>query len=169
MNDFVSDTFHVENTLPTSVDALTYFINYLHREGMAASTICTYASGIGYVNKLAGHPNQNQTFLIKKLLASVTRSTHQPDSRLPVTPAILNKLAESVTFTAPVCYNRIMLKAMYLLAFHAFLRVGEMTRNKSDTNILQLRDVQFFQTRQAHLLGYRKRPVLSKATITFDQ
>ena len=136
--------------MPTSIDALTYFIAYMHREGMAASTICTYASGIGYVNQLAGHPNPNQTFTIKKLLASVKRSTHQPDSRLPVTPALLNKLVESLTFTAPVCYNMIMLKAMYLLAFHAFLRVGEMTRNKFDTNILQLRDVQFFQTRQAH-------------------
>ena len=136
MTDFVRDTFHVENTLPTSIDALTYFISYMHRDGMAASTICTYTYVIGYVNRLAGHPNPNQTFLIKKLLASVTQSTHQPDSRLPVTPAILNKLVELLTFAAPVCYNRIMLKVMCLLAFHAFLRVGEMTRNTSDTNIL---------------------------------
>ena len=42
-----------------------------------------------------------------------------------------------------------MLKSMYLLVFHAFSRIGEITDNKCSTNIIQLRDIQFFQTSEA--------------------
>ena len=150
LNHFVRDTFHVENNLPTSIDVLMFFIAHMHHKHMAASTICTYTTGIGYVNQLAGHYNPAQSFLIKKLLAAVKRGSRSPDTRLPITPSILAKLVESLSFTTPCHYNRIMFKAMYLLACHAFLRVGEMTYNNSESNVLQLRDVQFFQTRLIH-------------------
>ena len=139
LNHFVRDTFHVENNLPTSIDVLMFFIAHMHRQHMAASTICTYTTGIGYVNQFAGHYNPAQSFVIKKLLAAVKRGSGSPDTRLPITPSILAKLVESLSFTTTCHYNRIMFKAMYLLAFHAFLRVGEMTYNKSETNVLQLR------------------------------
>ena len=149
LTQFVSSTFQIDNTLPVSVDTLTFFIAYLHRKQMAASTICTYVTAIGYINQLAGHQNPTQSFVIKKLLAAVKRGTHRPDSRQPVTPAILTKLVESLIYTSVSYYQRIMLKSMYLLAFHAFLRIGEITHNKCSTNIIQLRDIQFFQTSQA--------------------
>ena len=110
LTQFVSSTFQIDNTLPVSVDTLTFFIAYLHRKQMAASTICTYVTAIGYINQLAGHQNPTQSFVIKKLLAAVKRGTHRPDSRQPVTPAILTKLVESLIYTSVSYYQRIMLK-----------------------------------------------------------
>ncbi len=73
--------------------------------------------------------------MIKKLLAAVKRGTRRPDSRQPVTQAILTKLVEPLIYTSESYYQRIMLKSMYLVAFHAFLRIGEITHNKCSTNI----------------------------------
>ena len=158
LQQFVNCTFHIDICLPTTVDTLTFFIAHMHSKRMASSTICTYTTAIGYINQLAGHKNPVESFLIKKLLAGVKRGSFRSDQRLPVTPYILSKLAESLQYTAESIYQRRMLQAMYLLAFHAFLRIGEISNNKSITHVLQLGDIQFFQD---------SRSQVSKLEITF--
>ena len=49
------------------------------------------------------------------------------DARLPITPPILQKMLASLANNSNSFFNRTMLKAMYLFAFHAFLRLGEIT------------------------------------------
>ena len=53
-----------------------------------------------------------------------------------------------------------MVRAMYLLAFHAFLRIGEMSATRSGTtqHILQLSDVEFVSEKQSEV---------SKLIVTF--
>ena len=64
------------------------------------------------------------------------------DSRLPITPTILKKLVESRSQTVTSHFHRIMFKSMYLLAFHAFMRVGEITSTGTKSqHYLKVKDI----------------------------
>ena len=64
-----------------------------------------------------------QHFIVTKTLRGYCNLKKAKDSRLPITPSILKGLIESLSHTG----SSVLLKAMYLLAFHAFLRIGEIT------------------------------------------
>lgn len=138
---FVKTVFIGTPVLPTSYNVLAFFVAHLFQQRLAPATISTYVAAIGYVNKICGYKDPTQSFLIKKLLNSIQRGTYQRDNRLPITPEILEKLTASLRYTTSSAYQYHMLKAMYLLAFHAFLRVGEMTNNRSSSNVLQFEDI----------------------------
>ncbi|XP_021347070.1 uncharacterized protein LOC110454687 isoform X2 [Mizuhopecten yessoensis] len=142
---FVRSTFIGTPVLPTTYNTLAFFIAHLYRQNLASSTISTYVAAISYINKIAGYADPSQSFLIKKLLSSVQRGNYQVDNRLPITPEILTKLVTSLQYTTQSPYQYHLLKAMYLLAFHAFLRVGEMTLNKAVSNVLQFEDLQLIK------------------------
>ncbi|XP_033762090.1 uncharacterized protein LOC117343724 [Pecten maximus] len=118
---------------PTSVQCLSLCIAYSSTRGLAASTIPTYVSAIGYYNKLAGHPDPGNNFVIHKMLKGYSKLNRATDLRLPITYHILCKLLTGVKHTTGSRYERTLLQAMFLLAFHSFLRKGEITqRSKSD-------------------------------------
>ena len=56
------------------------------------------------------------------------------DSRLPITPMILTKLVQALPFTTDSHFTKCMLHAMFVLAFCAFLRVGEITKTHNKTS-----------------------------------
>lgn len=66
------------------------------------------------------------------------------DSCLPITGPILCKLIDALPQVVTSRFHHIMLKAMYLLAFYAFLRIGEITvKSTKELKVLQLTDVTF--------------------------
>ena len=67
--------------------------------------------------------------------------------RLPITPKILNSLYISVNNIISSHYKSVLLKAMFALAFHAFLRVGEMTKSTSSNHVLQRQALSFSRKR----------------------
>lgn len=141
LHEFVQTSLQGINCLPTSVDTLVYFIAHLFSKHFAAATIKTYVAGIGYINQLAGFSDPANSFLIKKILVAVQRGSYQPDSRLPITPSILRRLVQALAHTNLSYFQQILLKAMYLLAFHAFLRVGEMISGNGSSHALQYEDL----------------------------
>ena len=72
-------------------------------------------------------PDPTQHFVIKKLLAGALKLAGKPDTRLPITPRVLCHIVDSTQFIATSAYLRYMLQSMFLLAFHAFLRIGKIT------------------------------------------
>ena len=88
-------------------------------------------------------PDPTQHFVTKKLLAGAQKLPGKPDTRLPITPRVLCQIVDSTQFIASSAYLRYMLQSMFLLAFHAFLRIGEITvhsRTRSEF-VIQLTDV----------------------------
>jgi hypothetical protein len=65
------------------------------------------------------------SFLIRKLLKGCNNLQPNRDCRLPITKDILIKILNSLNPCIPQHSNRILLKEIVLLAFVAFLRLGE--------------------------------------------
>ena len=145
---FMLNIFHSNQFFPVKQHTLSCFISNLFSMKYAYSTILTYVSSISYFCKLWSFPDPANSFLTRKLLTGVKRSANQIDSRLPITPTIL----EQIVTTLPVCFEDkyicILVKSMYLLAFHAFLRIGEISpaSNAFITKVIQFRDVKIIHT-----------------------
>jgi len=84
-------------------------------------------SPIAFANKLYHAPNPLNHFLIIKMLEGSRKAGHQPDTRQPITLSILHRLTAALPAAFHDPFITSLLKAMFLTAFHAFLRVGEFT------------------------------------------
>lgn len=129
---------------PPNLQHLSLFIAHCYQLGLASSTVLTYVSALGYTFKMGNFEDITQHFIIKKTLQGYQKLTQTPDSRLPITPAILYKLVDSLGDSVSSYFLRVTLKAMFLLAFHAFLRIGEMTSTgKKSQHFLLRKHVSF--------------------------
>lgn len=131
-SSFVQEHFGREHTvLPPNVQHLCMFISHCYQTGLAFATVTTYTSALSYIFKLDNFDDVTQHFVIKKVLQGYHKLRHSADTRLPITPTILSKLVDSLDTVASSYFHRVLFKAMFLLAFHAFLRVGEITSTGS--------------------------------------
>ena len=106
------------------------------------------------MHKVLGHADPTQTFLVRKMLRGCHKLLPSADIRLPITRQILEQILEAINHTVPIHINRLLLKAIFLLCFHAFLRMGEaVVKNKAKRReVIQLSDVTF-QTAGKKLVG----------------
>ncbi|XP_077979653.1 uncharacterized protein LOC144434995 [Glandiceps talaboti] len=114
---------------------------------MAYTTMLTYLSAISYVHKLAGCMDPTKSFLIQKLIVAAKKLDPRIDVRLPISQPILHKLVQSIEHTITTRYQQSLFRAMFLLAFHGFLRIGEMTvrEQKEHQRVLQRSSIQFLR------------------------
>lgn len=92
-----------------------------------------------------------ESFLVKKMLCGSANLRRQCDIRLPITPDILAKLVEFTGVVVVSKYERVLLQAMFLLAFYAFLRLGEMAAQsksaKHSSSVLQVDNIALLHTK----------------------
>lgn len=112
---------------PATISQVISFITHLFSSNYAPSTVATMVSAVAFVNKLYQAPNPLHHFLIIKMLEGGRKAGARPDTRQPITLPLLHKLTASLPIFLSDQYLIILLKAMFLTAFHAFLRVGEFT------------------------------------------
>ena len=79
------------------------------------------------MHKLQGLEDCTSSFLIIQLLKSIHKANPTTDTRLPIDKFLLEKLIEASAFVTQSVYERAMMAAMFAVAFHAFLRIGEIT------------------------------------------
>ena len=142
---FYQKCFQTCFRLPVSSEELALFISYLHANRYAAAIVSSYISALGYVHGLKAIPDPTTSFIIKRLLRCVHRTASNTDSKLPITECILHKLIESLPFVTRTLYDRVLFRSMFLLAFFAFLRIGEITTGKdSPQNTIKYNAVKLF-------------------------
>ena len=112
---------------PLSSQEIMYFISYLDLTGYAATSITSYTSALGFLHKAMGLKDPTQNFIVQKMLSGINKVNGRLDSRLPITIMILHRLVESLPKTIDVLYHRILLRAMFLMAFFGLFRIGELT------------------------------------------
>ena len=135
-NNFIVHTLE-EKLLPCKTQALD-----LSEQGYAHTTIRTHISAINFLHKVGNYPSPGESFMIKKVLTGLGKQSQSFDKRLPITMNILEKL--TTCLNVPLhgnTYLSTMLKAMFSLAFHAFLRVGEITTTKGANHNIQLSQI----------------------------
>ena len=105
-------THQLPDSLPISVPTLSLFIAYLVSQSFASATISSYVSAIGFIHRLNGLTDPNNTFIIRKLLQSCHKANPSTDHRLPITKALLRQLINALTSTTGSYFERALLKAM---------------------------------------------------------
>ncbi len=130
---------------PISIPNIIQFISYLYVKSLAASTISTYIAALASINKIYKGPAIFESLLVKKLLIGVHKTRNSVDMRLPIQLDLLCLLVDSTFHISASKHMQLLLRAMYLLAFHAFLRIGEIAaKNATDSfSPLQFSDVVF--------------------------
>ncbi|XP_062618200.1 uncharacterized protein LOC134279801 isoform X1 [Saccostrea cucullata] len=143
-------SFQANTSLPLQVADICNFIAHLHGSHFSASTISSHISALSYVHKLLGLPDPTQMFIVKKILRGCHKLSHTADSRLPITLDILEQIIKALPITVPVLDHHIMLRALFLLCFHAFLRMGEVTvkQGAAHNKVIQVQDITFQFKRQ---------------------
>lgn len=136
-------TFYPGNCVETcSLEMLLLFISFLYKKGRSANTISTYIAALSYIFKMKGVTDLSSHFLVQKMLRGAKRLSASPDMRRPITLSVLSDLLDSLSHVCNSFYQQKLFTAMFLLAFHAFLRIGEITvRGKENPNLLQLENI----------------------------
>lgn len=136
--EFQQSTIH----LPAPITLLCNFIGELFLRGYSPASIASHVSAISYVHKLLNYHDNSHSFMVRKLLRG-TQMNQAPDTQLPITKSILLRLLDAIQHTVPSFCDRIMLKALFLTAFHAFMRLGELVprSGKESHKVLQRPDV----------------------------
>lgn len=129
---------------PVEPVVLGLYVSHLHANHYAPSTMATYVSAIGYYHKLRSLADPSVHFLVQRALQGARKLHPQADVRLPITQPLLIKLVNAAQQCLPSPYRKCMVSSMLLLAFAAFLRVGEMTISQgNEDNVLRLADITF--------------------------
>ena len=153
--EFCNATFNSASTqdyFPVSQSRIILFISYHHSLSYAHATICTYVAAVNFLNELTGHINHNNSFIVQKCLKGLQRQSPTNMPRQPITIEILHNLLATIRKNTSDSYSAALYQAMFSLAFHAFLRVGEFTiRNKDDSNnVLQRHNLKLCSLSTGH-------------------
>ena len=106
-----------------------------------------YFSALSYQHKINNIDDPTQSFVVKKCLQGYQNKKGSNDTRLPITPSIMKRLISSLQITTKSHFSLVLFKAMYLVAFHCFLRIGEFTYTKGrNEHLLTVNNVQFLKT-----------------------
>ena len=131
--------------LPLPMSHVMSFITTLYNRGLAAATITSYVSVLSFFNRLAGGPQLGNLFVVAKALEGARKSRPAKDNREPISISLLHTLVDKLPLVIAPASWAIIFQAMFLLMFHAFLRVGEVTlaTNGSADNLLRRKDISF--------------------------
>ncbi len=113
--------------LPSTTEAIALYISKLSLDGKSHNSIDTYLSAISFFHKLYGHQDPTATFIIAKMREGCRRDRPRKDTRLPITPFVLTKVMGALPLVTESKYEFAVFRAMYLLAYAAFMRVSEIT------------------------------------------
>ena len=138
---FSIDTFKTNSSLPISIDMLSMFISYLNLEGFAPASIISYTSALGYMHKISSLPDPTSAEIVQKLLSAITKISPAGDSRLPITILILERLVKSLDAMGTHFYHKMLLKAMFLTAFHGLFRISEITSSNTNSAKINMANI----------------------------
>lgn len=141
--------------LPISVPHLALFIAYLFDRNYAPSTVQTYVSALSYSHKLFALQDPTKVFFIIQMLKGYGKLGSRVDSRLPITLPILHKILSIAHDLSLSSYELCLFQAMCSLAFHAFLRVGEMAVTNNNTSVLTIDNITKLVNADNHVISLK--------------
>ena len=129
--------------MPVPQHIVAMFLVNLHNRGLKAATIRTYITAISFVHKIKQLQDPTVGFLITKTIqgiSNVNKLSSNP-SRKPITKDLLHRIIDAVPYTQQNQYYILLVKALFLLSYHACMRAGEAVLSSHDQHTLLLQDV----------------------------
>ena len=83
-------------------------------------------------------PDPTGDFLVRRILLGAHKEFSHVGSRLPITVPILHAMCNSTCHVTQTSYHACLVRAIYRVMFHAFLRIGEVTNSRNNINLSQL-------------------------------
>lgn len=145
---FCQSELHLTCWFPSNTQAVVSFVAFCFRKGYASSSITSALSAVSYIHKMHSLSDPTATFVVRKLLHGAAKLRPSYDQRAPVTKAVLHNLVRSSPHISICYYNDVLTTAMYLLAFHAFLRIGEIAVTSAAQSIRVLQMSQLSITKE---------------------
>ena len=141
---FCVNSLRCVHWFPASTASVVSFTSSLFIQNYAASTIASTLSAISFFHKMHGFSDPTASFVVKKLLQGAAKLRPSRDHRAPITLTILHQLVVSTSVSTDCYFNSVLMSAIYLLAFYAFLRIGEIIPSSQSTtgDVLQLDQVE---------------------------
>lgn len=131
---------------PPDVSHIVQFIAYLSLNKAAHATVRLYLTAISFKCKMLGSADPTKEFIVQKMLEGVRRSNPGRDQRLPITTNLLKDILSKLPLVCTSLYESKMFSAAFTLAFHGFLRVGEITLHRNNCDrVLSVHDIKIEQ------------------------
>ena len=118
--------------VPAPVSLICTFIVHLLETGLAPPTILSTLSAISFFHKLFHFEDPTTDLLVKRIVIGAQKTHPSSEERVPITIPILHTLCDSCIEVTSTAYAATLLRAAYLLMFHAFLCVGEVTSSRNN-------------------------------------
>jgi len=156
--NFASQTLKTSHP-PYTSDHIASYVAFLHTQKYAPATICSHLSAISYFHTLANFSDPCDNVIIRRMTLGCKKISKHNDSRLPFLSSHIHKLIianEQLHANSP--YLQALYKAIILLAFFGFFRMGEILPQKSSSSshVLQIDNISL-QPKHIHvqLLHYK--------------
>lgn len=132
---------YLSDTWPVPLIDLLNFIAWLSIQGLTGGTISSCVSGISYYHKINGFNDTTKCFVVSKALEGIKRiqGGKRVDSRAPISLELLSKIVTSLEKVCNNKYESNLFSAVFSLAFHGLLRIGEITSTSKEYNCSGLR------------------------------
>ncbi len=142
--------YKLDNIWPPPCSHIVLFVAYLSMKGKAYKTANCYLSAINFRCKFLEPQNFidfSKNFIVIKMLEGLKRSKNTTDQRLPITSELLFKISNVLSSVCSSSYETLLFTTAFSLAFHGFLRVGEIVYTKlgQEHQILSLNDVHILE------------------------
>ena len=105
--------------MPFKIVQVCNFIGHLFWKPYSPSSIASHVSAISFVHKLLPLSYPTNSFIVRKLIKGCNNLSRTIDTRIPITMDILKNIMQGIEPAVQDFYLRIMLRAIFLLAFHA--------------------------------------------------
>lgn len=165
------EQYGLHQSWPPTVEQLAMFLSYMSLKGLSSKTADLYITAISFQCKVSDLPDNTKHFLINKLAEGFRRQGGSKRVRLPITFELLKSILTTLPVVCCNGFEAALFKAVYVLAYFGFFRVGEITvANKSTMEfgrVLNLGDISFVNGNQYMLVNLRfsKTDQLGKGTV----
>ncbi|MCP3933189.1 MAG: hypothetical protein GY705_29315, partial [Bacteroidetes bacterium] len=136
---FISKLEDSDINFPVNTTHITMYMVFLFNKGFSPATIRSKLSAISCWHQLYGLHDPTSDILVRRTLNGMKKERPSKFVRPPIMLKDLHKMYEGISVLDWSSYNKMMVKSLILLSFHAFLRPGEAV---DSVNSLQLADIQ---------------------------
>lgn len=150
----------LQSAWPIPREQIRSFLVSMDSQRLPSPNIIAYLAGLSYISRMFGFPDSLQDFLIPRLVIGLHRQRDiQMKEWTPVSMEMLWCLVEAVDNVCPTIYDRLLFRAVFLLAWIAALRPEEVVAEDDtslDPALLHLSDFEFLEDSiciQLHVLG----------------